>query len=180
MGLSVGVAIGIATGLSSTMRAYFEPFLVFVNALPRLVLTPIFIALLGFGSLPKVLTVFSVIVVTIALTVSTGTREIQGSLIDNARMLGAKPWNLFRDVYLPGVGVWILSSARVAIAIAFQAAIVAEFFGASAGLGHEIEMDMTSLDATGVYSAILIAGVLAFLIDIALTRVQRRTAAWLP
>jgi NitT/TauT family transport system permease protein len=178
-GLLIGVAIGLTIGLSVTMRTYFEPFLVFFNAVPRLVLTPIFVALFGFGMLPKVLTVFCVIFVVIALTVAAGTLEIQANLIENARALGARRRDLFKDVYIPGVGVWILASARVAIAISFQAAIVAEFFGASGGLGHEIEVDLTALNATGMYVWILIAGALAFMFDLVLSRVQRRTSVWL-
>jgi NitT/TauT family transport system permease protein len=180
LGLAVGVALGMAIGISGTARAFFEPFLTFFNALPRQILTPIFIVLLGFGLLPKIVTVFCVIVIVITLTVSAGTQEIHGSLIDNARMLGARNHHLFQDVYLPGAGIWILSSARVAIALAFQTAIVAEFFGSAEGLGHLIQVNLTSLDATAMYSAILIAGLLAVVFDLTLAGLQRRAAIWLP
>jgi ABC-type nitrate/sulfonate/bicarbonate transport system permease component len=179
-GLIVGVSVGIAIGVSATMRAYCEPFLVFFNSVPRLILTPIFIVIFGFGLLPKILTVFAVIVIVIILTVSTSIQEIRGQLISNARMLGATRLGLLRQVYLPGVSIWILASARVAISLAFQAAIVAEFFGSAEGLGHLIQLNQTTLNATAMYAAILLAGAMAFLLDLVLMRVQRRTSAWMP
>lgn len=179
LGVVVGTALGLLIGISSTARDFLTPFFAFFNALPRIVLVPIFVALLGFTDWPKILTVFSVIVIIIVFQVSNGVQQIGVNYIENARALGAGRVGIMRDVYLPGVSVWLLAASRVAMAYAFHAALVAEYFGSAEGLGFQMHNALTSLDSTGVYSALVVASIIAFIMDRMLVGVQRRTTVWL-
>lgn len=179
-GVLVGVVAGVAVGVSPTFRLYAEPFLVFFNAVPRLVLIPFFIVWLGFGPAPRIITVFLVIVFVIAITVQTSVQEIPEEYISNATALGARKIDLARDVYAPAIAIWVVASARIAIGLAFQAAVVSEFFGASSGLGQLIIHGSQTFDANEIYAAITLTVILALAIDLALARVDRHVRRWLP
>jgi NitT/TauT family transport system permease protein len=112
--------------------------------------------------------------------VSTGIREIPTDLIENTTALGASRVDLLRNVYLAGVIVWIMASARVAIGLAFQAAIVTEFFGSPHGLGFLIESGLNTFDSAAIYAALILTAVLAFVLDRAVAVISQRASRWLP
>lgn len=179
-GVIVGVVIGVAMGASENVRLYLNPFILFLNSIPKLVLVPLLIAILGFTQVPGVIIVFLVVVFLVAITVEQGMREIEGDFIDNARMLGARSADITRDVYLPAVAIWVMTSARLAVGLAFQAAVVAEFFGAGHGLGYLIVHGQQVFDVKEIWAAITVTVILAWIIDGLLAVLDQRVSRWLP
>lgn len=176
----IGTVLGIGSGVSKVIGAYLNPFIIFVNALPKFVLLPLLIAMFGFGRVPGVITIVLTISIVVAITIQASIKDIQGEFIENAIMLGARPAQLLGDVYLPAMGVWIVSSARLAIGLAFQAAVVAEFFGAGNGLGNLVEHGEQTFVSSEIYGGIAVTVVLALIIDMLLSLVDRRVSAWVP
>ncbi len=179
-GVIVGVVIGVAMGASDSIRRYLDPFILFFNAIPKLVLVPLLIAVYGFTNVPGVIITFLVVVFLVAITVEKGMEEIEGDFIANTRMLGATNADIVRDVYLPAVGIWVITSARLAIGLAFQSAVVAEFFGAGRGLGFLIVHGEQSFDVKEIWAGIVLTVVLALIIDGLLSLIDRRVSRWLP
>jgi sulfonate transport system permease protein len=179
-GVVVGTIIGTLMGISAIARAYFSPFVAFLNALPRLALIPLLIAWLGFGQSQQVVLVFLVVVFMILLTVQASVQNIPKRFVDNAIMIGASPLQLVTEVYLPAIGIWVISSARVAIGVGLQVALVSEFFGGHQGLGYMIEEGESTYNTNLIYAAVVVTAVLAIVIDSLLGLVNRRAARWLP
>ena len=98
----------------------------------------------------------------------------------NARVLGGNGFQLLGTVYLPGVALTILSSARLAVGLGFQAAVVAQFFGSPVGLGFLIAEGQQSYNPTQIYAAIVLTSLLAYVIDLGLGIVEKRASRWLP
>jgi NitT/TauT family transport system permease protein len=136
--------------------------------------------LFGVGVVPQILVVILVIVVVVAVTVQAGVQGIQGDYIRNARALGANGAQLLSSVYVPGVSIWVISSARLTVGMAFQAAVVAEFFGSANGLGYLIDDGLQTFNAPQIYAAVIVTAVLALLVDFGLGFVERRYSRWLP
>lgn len=180
IGLVVGIGIGALIGFSALAKTFLDPFLVFANSVPRIILVPFFITWLGFGLAPKIIIVALVVVFVVASNVEAGLREIQGDLISNVRMLGGSRWGLLRDVYIPGIALLLSASARTCMGYALQAAIVSEFFGSFSGLGYLIVNGQTSYDISIMYASLLVTIVLALMIDSVLALLERRVLVWLP
>lgn len=179
-GVVVGTAVGTLMGISAVVRAYLTPFIAFLNALPRLALIPLLVAWLGFGQTQQEVLVFLVVVFMVLLTVQASVQNIPRRFIDNVTVFGASPLQLVWEVYLPAIGVWVISSARVAIGIGLQVALVGEFFGGHQGLGYQIEQGESTFNTSLIYAAVIITAVLAIVIDSLLGAVNHRASRWLP
>lgn len=178
-GVILGTVLGVLSGTVPWLGYYFRPFFSFFNSVPRLVLIPVLIVWLGFGFEMQSTVVLLIIVFLIAITVEAGVAEIQGDLVRNARVLGASWLQLMRTVFIPGVGIWIISVARQSVGHAFAAAVVAEFFGAALGLGALINSGQQEFDTSQIYAAIVITAVLALLADQLLKLADRRVGQYL-
>jgi NitT/TauT family transport system permease protein len=179
VGVAAGTVLGVLMGTVTFIKYYMEAFLAFFNAVPRLIIIPIFIVWLGFGNEPQILIVVLVNLFLIAAVVQAGIDEIQGVLVNHARALGATWLQLLRTVYLPGVGIWIVSVSRQAFGHAITAAAVTEFFGAQKGLGYLIEQGLISFNTREMYSAILVTSGVGVLFDFVLRRIDRRASRYL-
>lgn len=181
-GLALGFVVGsflawLATR-SETVADLLEPVLLLLNAVPRIVLAPIFVMWLGLGLQSKIAVSFFLVFVVIFFAVYAGIREVERSLIERLMILGGSPWDLLREVYIPSVLSWVFSSLRVAVGFAFTGAIVGEFVGSSAGLGYLMNFATGSqnsslLMATVVLIMFFIAGLFTIL-----ERIERRLMAW--
>jgi NitT/TauT family transport system permease protein len=179
-GMLIGVVIGVCLGASRLFRDVFEPFVIFFNAVPRIILFPFLIVWLGFGLLPEVVAIVLVMVPTVAINVAAGIREVEGEYLDNQRALGASRLNLAREVYIPSIALWLLTTSRVTFAFAFQAAIVAEILVAREGLGYQITEGKSQYDVNTIYAAMALIVVLAVAVDVIFSGVERRATRWQP
>src|SRR5207253_537806 len=90
-----------------------------------------------------------------------GVREVDRNIVANARVLGASRLQVMRHVVLPSALTWIIASLHVAFGFAIIGAIVGEFLGAQRGLGLVIATAQGTLNADGVFAAMLIIAVIA-------------------
>jgi NitT/TauT family transport system permease protein len=180
IGEVVGLALGIVIGISKTTSEILGPIMVFANAVPRILLLPVFVVWYGFGYTPKVLLVVTVMVFFVALNVAAGVRDVEGLLLENMRVKGAGALDLLRHVYLPAVSLWVTSSARVTVGYALQATIGSELLGADSGIGSLISHGQVSFSSGQIVAALLVAAALAVVIDQLLAAAERRAIRWMP
>ena len=180
IGLASGTALGVVMGVSRTANDFLAPFIVFANALPRLLFLPFFIVWLGFGLTPKIALVVVVIVFVVALMIASGVREVGGDLLTNARVLGANRRQLAQEVYFPSILLWLLTSSRTTLGFAFQATVAAELLGTVKGLGYLLTLSQVTVDSGGLFAVLGIMCVLGLLIDTLLGLVERRLTQWMP
>jgi NitT/TauT family transport system permease protein len=179
LGMIAGALIGSLLGLYRLFRDVCEPFILFLNGMPRLLLYPLLIVVLGYGVTSKLLMVVLAVVVIIAVTIASGFREIDQDLVDNIRLQGAGGLDLARQVYLPSLTLWILSTTRSSIGYAFSAALVSEFVGATQGLGYRVVLGQANLDMNVVWAAIAVIVAVALIIHVVLGAIERRATRWL-
>jgi NitT/TauT family transport system permease protein len=179
IGMALGTLIGILSGTVPVFKYAVNPFLSFFNAIPRLVLIPIFVGWLGFGDEPRIIVVVLTNVFLVAAVVQGAVEDIEGVIIAHARVLGASWSQMFRTVYVPGVGIWVVSLSRQCFGHAITAACVSEFFGAKKGLGFLISYGQMQFDAREIYAAVILTAVIGFLFDILLQQVDRRANRYL-
>ena len=98
--------------LSRSASRFFASirFVVAFNAMPRIILAPIFMVWFGLGVWSKVALAFTLVFFVVFFNVYQGVREVSATIRDNARMIGMNEGQLMRHVYWPSALSWMFSS----------------------------------------------------------------------
>lgn len=179
-GSVAGIIIGVALGRNRMAADIFSIYIKVINSIPRVVLAPIFIMILGLGLASKVALAFVMVFFVVFHNAFQGVREADRAMIANARILGASDWQLTRSVIVPSAMSWIFASLHVSFGFAIIGAIVGEFVGSRFGIGLLINIAKGSFDAAGMYAAIVIVMVVALGAEYLMTMVENRLAKWRP
>jgi NitT/TauT family transport system permease protein len=184
LAFATGTAAGIGPGFwlarAPLLAAVAHPYIQAANALPRVILAPVFALWLGLGIWSKVALGFTLVFFVVFFNVYQGVREVSPVILANARMLGMGERDLLRHVYLPSALAWVFSSLHTAVGFALVGAVVGEYLGAAAGIGYLIAQAEGVFDTDGVFSGMLILTVFVLAIDALVSLVERRLLRWRP
>ena len=175
-----GILFGFLFARRELLAAVFDPYIKAANALPRVVLAPIFALWFGLGIWSKVALGFTLVFFIVFFNVYQGVREVPQVVLANARMLGMNERQLLRHVYWPAALSWMFSSLHTSVGFALVGAVVGEYLGSSAGLGYKIHEAESVFDVTGVFSGMLVLTVFVILLDAAVTAIENRLLVWRP
>jgi NitT/TauT family transport system permease protein len=180
IGSAGGVLIGFWFARQPLVAAVFDPYVKMVNALPRVVLAPIFALWLGLGIWSKVALGVTLVFFIVFFNVYQGVKEVSRTVLDNGRMLGMSERQLMGHVYWPSALSWMFSSLHTSVGFAVVGAVVGEYLGSAAGLGYLIQQAEGVFDVAGVFAGMFVLSAFVILIDLAVTRVERRLLVWRP
>jgi len=180
VGTLLGVAAGLWLGLRALPSALLEPYIKAANAMPRVILAPIFAVWFGLGIASKVALGVTLVFFIVFFNVYQGVREVSPTVLASVRMLGASPRQLVRYVYLPSATSWVFSSLHTSVGMAFVGAVVGEYLGSAAGVGYLILQAEGSFDIDTVFAGILVLTGFALLLDYVVTVVERRLLVCVP
>jgi NitT/TauT family transport system permease protein len=179
-GIGGGIVLGLWLGLSAYAAAVLNPFLKVFNAIPRVLLAPIYVLWFGLGLASKVALGLTLVFFVAFFNTLQGVREVNPVVLANARLLKASKWALLKHVYLPSAASWITSSLRVSVGLAVMGAVVAEYLGSSAGLGHMIAQAEGVMDATGVFAGLVLLSAFVVALDAMVDRLEKHLLVWRP
>ncbi|MBB3999964.1 ABC transporter permease [Aureimonas pseudogalii] len=180
IGSAAGVAIGFWFARKPLLAMVFDPYVKAANALPRVVLAPIFALWLGLGIWSKVALGITLVFFIVFFNVYQGVKEVNQTVLSNARMLGMSERQLLRHIYLPSALSWMFSSLHTAVGFAVVGAVVGEYLGSSAGLGYLIQQAEGVFDVTGVFAGMFVLMGFVLVIDALVTLVEDRLLVWRP
>ncbi|MBO4226150.1 ABC transporter permease [Bradyrhizobium neotropicale] len=180
IGSSLGVLVGFWFARQPRVAAVFDPYVKMTNALPRVVLAPIFALWFGLGIWSKVALGVTLVFFIVFFNVYQGVKEVSTTVLDNGRMLGMSERQLMRHVYWPSALSWMFSSLHTSVGFAVVGAVVGEYLGAAAGLGYLIQQAEGVFDVAGVFAGMFVLSAFVILIDMAVTLVERRLLVWRP
>ncbi len=180
IGSAAGVAVGFWFARQPIIAAVFDPYVKMVNALPRVVLAPIFTLWLGLGIWSKVALGVTLVFFIVFFNVYQGVKEVSHTVLNNGRMLGMNQRQLTRHVYWPSALSWMFSSLHTSVGFAVVGAVVGEYLGSAAGLGYLIQQAEGVFDVAGVFAGMFVLSIFVVLIDMAVTLVERRLLVWRP
>lgn len=175
-----GIVFGFWFARAPLISAIFDPYIKAMNALPRVVLAPIFALWLGLGIWSKVALGVTLVFFIVFFNVYQGVKEVNPNILANTRMLGANNHQLLRSVYLPSAMSWVFSSLHTAVGFALVGAVVGEYLGSSAGLGYRIAQAEGVFDTVGVFAGMMILTIFVIIIDAIVTVVEKRLLVWRP
>lgn len=186
--LGLAVALGVAVPLAVCIdawrgvRASVYPLVVASQTLPVIVLAPLVVIWFGFGLWPKVGLVALFSFFPIAVGAVQGLGSADADMVDLLRTMRATRWQLLTRVKLPAALPQLFTGLKISVTYAFTSAIVAEWVGATRGLG--VFMTAAAQDAPRHTDVVLGGTVVTALLTVALfgvvALVQRAAMPWRP
>ncbi len=178
VGASLGIALGFGLARAPRLGALLDPYIKVLNALPRVVLAPIFLLWFGLGIWSKVALGVTVVFFIVFFNTHQGVRDVDPVVVNNARMLGASEWQLARHVLFPSALTWVFSSLNISIGFAMIAVVVGEYLGAARGVGYLISQAEGTFDTTGVFAGMAVLSAVVLLVGWGVGRLERWLLRW--
>ena len=180
IGTVCGLIVGIWLALAPAAAALLDPYIKALNAMPRVILAPIFFVWFGLGVASKVALGVTLVFFIVFFNVYQGVREVSPVVLANARMLGASQRQLLRHVYLPSAMSWVFASLHNSVGLAFVGAVVGEYLGSAEGVGYLILQAEGVFDINTVFAGVLVLTAFALALDGAVSIAERRLMVWQP
>jgi ABC-type nitrate/sulfonate/bicarbonate transport system permease component len=175
-----GVGSGVLVCKNRTAASLIEPIIEMFRPVPSLAFLPILVLWFGIGETSKVVFIAYATFFPIFTSTRLGMRQIDPVLIRAAQSMGANRRDLFRFVELPAASPSILSGLRMGFGMAFFVIVAAEFIAAESGLGYLINNSRTYFDVAKMLLGAIVIGIIGFMINIVLSRLERRALRWQP
>jgi NitT/TauT family transport system permease protein len=176
----LGVPLGLVGGWYRRLNYFFDPWLNFMNSLPRVALLPLIVLWVGIGIWSKIVVVFLGAFFMIMMNTLYGVRTVDRHLLDVASSFGASQRRLFITVVLPGSLPFILAGLRLGIGRAVIGVIVGELYAANAGLGYMIVVAGQTLQTSRLLFGVILLTAMGVVSVEALRVVERRFQRWRP
>jgi NitT/TauT family transport system permease protein len=174
----VGIVLGLLLATSPKLRDYVEPWVSFLYAVPLVAIAPLFIVAFGIGIMSKVVVIFLVAVFIIIVNTEVGVLSTDPNLIEAARSFGATRLQIFRKVLLPAALPFIVAGLRLGMARGLVGVVVAELFGAKAGLGFLILASAQVFDTASLFVGVLVLAIGGYLGVELLKFIEHKLAPW--
>ncbi len=178
LAIAVGVPFGFVMATQKKINNYLDPWISCIYATPRVALAPIIVVWFGLGIFPASLVVFLGAVFPILLNTYTGIKSVRQNLVDVVRAFGGSPLQIFFKVMIPDATPAIIAGMRLAVGRAVIGVVVAELFGAEAGLGFMVYFYSQRFMPGPVFVGIVILVIFGILAFVALEKVQQWLSPW--
>jgi putative hydroxymethylpyrimidine transport system permease protein len=182
LGLLCGTALGIATALAMAAwrpaRDWILPVIVASQAIPVFALAPILVLWLGFDLGPKIAMATLIIYFPVASAFFDGLRRTDPGHLDLARTMGAARGTVLRRIRVPAALPSLASGVRVGVAVAPIGAVVGEWVGATAGLGHLMLHAKARVETPRMFAALIVLAVIGVILYLSADRLLRRAVRW--
>lgn len=177
-GSILGVGLGALVGFQPLVRRFIKPYVIVLEATPRIAVAPLLIAALGFGAPSKIAIIMLVCFFAPFINTLSGVVNVDEDRLDLMRSLGASKWQTLRKLVLPDAIPVIMAGERLALTAALSGALVAEFIQRDQGIGALILTYTRNLNMASAFACIFTLTILGFLIFRGMEWVDHRIAYW--
>jgi putative hydroxymethylpyrimidine transport system permease protein len=176
--LALGLACAVAIHFSPALRRGLYPLLVGSQTLPIAIVAPLLVVWFGFGLAPKIAIVALVCFFPVVVPTLDALGRVDADLRKLMRSFGASRWQTFRIVEAPAALPGLFTGAKLSVAIATIAAVLAEQAGSEDGLGHLFLQALPQFETARAYAAVFVLAAFAVLLFWLLALAERRLLPW--
>lgn len=174
----LGLMVGILMDLFPLFKRALYPYLIFSQTVPLIAIAPLIILWLGYGLLPKILTVVLVCFFPIAVSLVEGLENSDPDLMNLLKSMGASRWQILHFVRWPNAMPSLFSGLKISATYSVMAAVVGEWLAASSGLGVYLTRASRSFLTDRVFAAILAISLLSLFYFSLITLLGRWFLPW--
>jgi len=174
----LGVVLGVAMGESLTLKRLLDPWVAGIYATPVIALAPLFILWFGIGIWSKVVVVVSLVLFPVTINTEAGLQRKSERLAEMLRSFGATRRQIFWKLSLPSAMPFIMTGLKLGIGRGLIGVVVAELFGARAGLGFLISESAAVFNMPDLFAAIVVLAAAGILMTAGFNWLESRLVPW--
>jgi NitT/TauT family transport system permease protein len=182
IGVAIGVLLGAVSGLMLSNSPFWSgvlnPFIVAINAIPRIALIPIIVILVGPTFESSIINSVLVVYFVAFFNAYEGGTSVPSQLLDNALVLKASKWQIIYHIRLRYTIAWTLATLPLAVAFGLLAVVTGEILTGYGGLGELISQATITANATETFAVVVVLSVLGSVIVYIANVVKRRVLHW--
>ena len=178
IGTVLGLPVGLLLGRSPRVDALFAPVLYILYPLPKIVLLPILLVLLGLADAPKIALIALTVFFQVVVVMRDAAKAIPEQTVSSVRSLGGGRLDVLRHVVLPATLPELFTTLRVSSAIAIAVLFFAEAIAGSTGIGYFIMNSWAMVNYPRMFAGIIALAVLGVLIYELYDVLERRATKW--
>jgi NitT/TauT family transport system permease protein len=133
---------------------------------------------MGIDETPKIFVIFLASFLASVVATYQGVISVDKTMINAARVLGAKDLTIFLRVIIPASTPFILVGVRIGLGSAWATLVAAELIAAQTGLGYRMQQAQLYYDLATIFVSLITIGVLGLAMDRLLLAIERRLTVW--
>lgn len=179
IGVLLGFTLGVVIAEIPMARRVLMPYLISLNAAPKIAFAPLLIVWFGFGMNSKIVMAALIAFFPLLVNVVSGLTGVDEAKLKLMRSLAASRAMTLVKVKLPDALPTIFAGLKTAIVLAAVGAVVGEFVGANVGLGHVIKQTEYQLDVAQTFAVIVLLSAMGILLFYVIEFVEQRALFWI-
>ena len=178
VGALVAMLLAMAMARSRLVERCAFPIAVLIKATPIVVIAPLLIIWMGYGPAPKIVMAALICFFPILVNTIVGLRSVNPTSLQFFRSLAASELEVFIRLRMPHSLPYVLSAFKTAVSLAVIGAVVAEWAGASRGLGRMVFLKAASLDQEAVFAGVFVLAGMGIFLTAIVSWLERRLLHW--
>lgn len=178
LGIAAAIPVGFLMGWYRIARGIIEPYVQFFRTIPPLAIIPLAIVTMGIDETPKIFVIFLAAFLSSVVATYQGVISVDKTLINAARVLGAKDFTIFLRVIVPASLPYIMVGVRIGLGSSWATVVAAELIAAQSGLGFRMQQAQLYYDLPTIFVSLVSIGILGLVMDRIVMAIDRVMTAW--
>lgn len=178
IGSSVGLVTGLILGYWERLAKVMAPFLTLGNAAPKVAFAPVLVLWFGIGESSKVVLAAVIVYFIVQVSTQSAVAMVDPDLQKVVTTMGAKEWQRFQKVILPGTLSAVFGALRLSAVYSILGVVLAEFIASRQGLGQRLISATNRFDLETAFSIIVVLALLALALNGVIGLAERRFLGW--
>ena len=178
IGTVLAVPIAQVCARSRTLDMLFAPVLYLLYPIPKVVLLPILLVLLGLADAPKIVLISLTVFFQVLVAVRDAVKAVPEGAVLAARSLGAGRWGMYRHVIAPATLPAVFTSLRIGVGTAIAVLFIAEAMAGSTGLGYFIMQSWSMVNYPRMFAGIIALALLGLVLYTLFDIIERLLTRW--
>ena len=178
IGSVLGLLVGIVLGRFRRASKAVGPFIVIINAMPKIAFLPLILIVYGVGESSKVVLAVVIVFFIVQVPTQAAVALVDPDLDMVARTMGASQRQLFTKVTLPGITPAVFGALRLSAVISVLAVVFGEIFSARRGLGQRLITAANQLSYGDTFAIVFILALIALIMNGGIGFAERKSLRW--
>lgn len=173
LGASVGITVAVLMAWSRTIERMLYPLVISSQTFPKEALAPLFVVWFGFGLAPKIVIAGLISFFPVVVNTTRGLLSVDPLALDLMRSLSASQRQIFLKLRFPNAVPYLFAALKMCVTLSVIGAVVGEFVGSSAGLGHLVRLANTEMATDLIFAALITLGAMGTLLFVIVDAVEK-------